>query len=107
VQTASWQVLVCLEQFEAVLVLRDSGLLSCVLFQYGFVCVVTGASQPVGQAIIEELAGEHPRNPQRDYLELTYRTHTFSAHGAASIYGTSAIHSPSPISHSHSRSSSP
>jgi NAD(P)-dependent dehydrogenase (short-subunit alcohol dehydrogenase family) len=31
---------------------------------YGFVCVVTGASQPVGQAIIEELA----------------------AHGAASIY---------------------
>lgn len=32
--------------------------------QYGFVCVVTGASQPVGQAIIHELA----------------------AHGAASIY---------------------
>lgn len=36
------------------------------LSQYGFVCVVTGALQPVGQAIIEELA----------------------AHGAASIYGT-------------------
>lgn len=26
--------------------------------QYGFVCVVTGAQQPVGQAIIQELAGE-------------------------------------------------
>jgi len=25
--------------------------------QYGFVCVVTGAQQPVGQAIIQELAG--------------------------------------------------
>jgi len=25
---------------------------------YGFVCVVTGALQPVGQAIIKELAGE-------------------------------------------------
>lgn len=24
---------------------------------YGFVCVVTGAQQPVGQAIIQELAG--------------------------------------------------
>lgn len=24
---------------------------------YGFVCVVTGAQQPVGQAIIKELAG--------------------------------------------------
>jgi len=24
---------------------------------YGFVCVVTGAQQPVGQAIIRELAG--------------------------------------------------
>jgi hypothetical protein len=24
--------------------------------QYGFVCVVTGAQQPVGQAIIKELA---------------------------------------------------
>ena len=26
--------------------------------QYGFVCVVTGSQQPVGQAIIKELAGE-------------------------------------------------
>lgn len=26
--------------------------------QYGFVCVVTGAQQPVGQATIMELAGE-------------------------------------------------
>ncbi len=26
--------------------------------QYGFVCVVTGAQQPVGQAIITELAGK-------------------------------------------------
>lgn len=25
---------------------------------YGFVCVVTGAQQPVGQAIITELAGK-------------------------------------------------
>lgn len=25
--------------------------------KYGFVCVVTGAQQPVGQAIIRELAG--------------------------------------------------
>ena len=25
--------------------------------KYGFVCVVTGAQQPVGQAIIQELAG--------------------------------------------------
>ena len=25
---------------------------------YGFVCVVTGAQQPVGQAIIKELAGK-------------------------------------------------
>jgi hypothetical protein len=27
---------------------------------YGFVCVVTGALQPVGQAIIKELAGNFP-----------------------------------------------
>ncbi|OBR15475.1 3-oxoacyl-(Acyl-carrier-protein) reductase [Colletotrichum higginsianum IMI 349063] len=27
---------------------------------HGFVCVVTGAAQPVGQAIIEELAGMAP-----------------------------------------------
>ncbi|KAH8905165.1 NAD(P)-binding protein [Coniochaeta sp. PMI_546] len=39
---------------------------------YGFVCVVTGASQPVGQAIIEELA----------------------AHGAASIYACDKTASP-------------
>ena len=25
---------------------------------YGFVCVVTGTTQPVGQAIVKELAGE-------------------------------------------------
>ena len=25
---------------------------------YGFVCVVTGASQPIGQAIVAELAGK-------------------------------------------------
>ena len=25
--------------------------------QYGFVCVVTGATQPIGQAIVGELAG--------------------------------------------------
>lgn len=29
-------------------------------YQYGFVCVVSGASQPVGQAIIRELAGMAP-----------------------------------------------
>ncbi|KAK3341665.1 hypothetical protein B0T25DRAFT_616991 [Lasiosphaeria hispida] len=40
---------------------------------YGFVCVVTGASQPVGQAIIKELA----------------------AHGAASIYACDAATTPS------------
>lgn len=28
---------------------------------YGFVCVVTGAQQPVGQAIIQELAGKSPQ----------------------------------------------
>ena len=26
---------------------------------YGFVCVVTGADQPVGSAIVAELAGKH------------------------------------------------
>ncbi len=26
--------------------------------QYGFVCVVTGANQPVGEAIVSELAGK-------------------------------------------------
>ena len=25
---------------------------------YGFVCVVTGATQPIGKAIVSELAGE-------------------------------------------------
>lgn len=40
--------------------------------QYGFVCVVTGASQVVGQAIIHELA----------------------AHGAASIYGMVPLNAP-------------
>ncbi|KAK3695080.1 hypothetical protein B0T22DRAFT_454280 [Podospora appendiculata] len=43
---------------------------------YGFVCVVTGASQPVGQAIIEELA----------------------AHGAASIYACDKATTPSTFS---------
>ncbi|KAB5551141.1 hypothetical protein GE09DRAFT_162735 [Coniochaeta sp. 2T2.1] len=43
---------------------------------YGFVCVVTGASQPVGQAIIEELA----------------------AHGAASIYACDSPTLPLPAS---------
>jgi NAD(P)-dependent dehydrogenase (short-subunit alcohol dehydrogenase family) len=26
--------------------------------QYGFVCIVTGAVQPVGKAIVQELAGK-------------------------------------------------
>lgn len=26
---------------------------------YGFICVVTGANQPVGAAIVTELAGKH------------------------------------------------
>jgi hypothetical protein len=30
---------------------------------YGFVCVVTGAQQAVGQAIIRELAGEQKFDP--------------------------------------------
>jgi hypothetical protein len=29
---------------------------------YGFVCVVTGATQPVGKAIVTELAGESTPN---------------------------------------------
>jgi len=33
---------------------------------YGFVCVVTGTTQPIGQAIVRELAGEK----QLKYLEL-------------------------------------
>ena len=39
-----------------------------MLLQYGFVCIVTGATQPVGKAIINELA----------------------AHGAACIYACSS-----------------
>ena len=33
--------------------------------QYGFICVVTGATQPIGQAIVLELASisRHPRIP--------------------------------------------
>ncbi|KAB5580159.1 hypothetical protein GE09DRAFT_1182586 [Coniochaeta sp. 2T2.1] len=53
---------------------------------YGFVCVVTGASQPVGQAIIEELA----------------------THGAASIYACDSPTLPLPPSlQSHLSATSP
>jgi hypothetical protein len=33
---------------------------------YGFVCVVTGANQPVGGAIAVELAGIHQHAPEPD-----------------------------------------
>ena len=29
---------------------------------YGFVCVVTGSTQPIGEAIVRELAGEEFEN---------------------------------------------
>jgi hypothetical protein len=39
---------------------------------YGFVCVVTGAQQAVGQAIIRELAGEQIFNSTtRDFATIT------------------------------------
>ena len=33
---------------------------------YGFICVVTGATQPIGQAIVGELAGKTPAQPSFD-----------------------------------------
>ena len=36
---------------------------------YGFVCVVTGAQQPVGQAIIKELAGRSLNDNCRSFVE--------------------------------------
>ena len=33
---------------------------------YGFVCVVTGATQPIGQAIVDELAGMTAALPSFD-----------------------------------------
>jgi hypothetical protein len=46
---------------------------------YGFVCVVTGAQQPVGRAIVKELAGEtifsplhtpHTLRPREFFIDL-------------------------------------
>ncbi|KAK0631988.1 hypothetical protein B0T14DRAFT_17771 [Immersiella caudata] len=62
---------------------------------YGFVCVVTGASQPVGQAIIAELAGVYS-SP----LRCQPGPDMITAHGAASIYGIS-LPTLSPTQHSH------
>ena len=55
-----------------------------LLFQYGFVCVVTGATQPVGQAAVSELAGT-PSLPGTSLIVLA-KIHAPSAHGAACIY---------------------
>ena len=54
--------------------------------QYGFICVVTGATQPIGQAIVHELASIfcHPR-------QNTLTDTVFTAHGAACIYGTKVL----------------
>jgi NAD(P)-dependent dehydrogenase (short-subunit alcohol dehydrogenase family) len=53
---------------------------------YGFVCIVTGANQPVGKAIATELAGLQSTifNPQDLYSHLP-------AHGAACIYTCTQI----------------
>jgi hypothetical protein len=37
--------------------------LMSVFIQYGFVCVVTGATAPVGKSIVAELAGPSPISP--------------------------------------------
>ena len=37
--------------------------------KYGFVCIVTGAAQPVGKAIVTELAGILPIPSRACYLE--------------------------------------
>lgn len=47
-------------EFRGFVVWKDSRLTTK---QYGFVCVVTGAQQPVGQAIVKELACELTFNP--------------------------------------------
>lgn len=39
---------------------------------YGFVCVVTGAQQPVGQAIITELAGMYSSLLSQRYQHNSY-----------------------------------
>jgi len=57
---------------------------SLTLLQYGFICVVTGAMQPIGQAIVQELASMSLNLNARPVLT------SLSAHGAACIYGTFA-----------------
>ena len=38
-------------------------------FKYGFVCIVIGATHPIGKAITQELAGKCiPRSPFPSYL---------------------------------------
>lgn len=67
------------------------------MLQYGFVCVVTGATQPVGKAIVSELAG--PSSP----CQRTKRTRPNSpqpAHGAACIYACSTEPTPPPLTSS-------
>ena len=53
---------------------------------YGFICVVTGADQPVGQAITLELAGKLESSSYGD-TEAELILLRFTAHGAACIYG--------------------
>ena len=38
---------------------------------YGFVCVVTGATQPIGQAIVGELAGKIASGPGFTIADVT------------------------------------
>lgn len=87
-------------------VTRTRAYRSLLFEQYGFICVVTGATQPIGEAIIAELAGtdiqsfvdvfplsRHERavSNLQEWAsnDLLIRPQLPPAHGAACIYGSS------------------
>lgn len=44
---------------------------------YGFVCIVTGATQPIGKTITKELAGEFVRTTTVFSPQECFRTETY------------------------------